>query len=45
MTAMKEMFKDVLQQVMECKLDDKFSYEYISHSAHTTNGKIINLPH
>jgi putative transposase len=27
MTAMKEMFKDVLQQVMECELDNKLGYE------------------
>jgi transposase-like protein len=27
MAAMKEMFKDVLQQVMECELDNKLGYE------------------
>ena len=27
MVAMKEMFKDVLQQVMECELDNKLGYE------------------
>ena len=27
MAAMKEMFKDVLQQVMECELDAKLGYE------------------
>ncbi len=27
MLAMKEMFKDVLQQVMECELDNKLGYE------------------
>ena len=27
MTAMKEMFRDVLQQVMECELDNKLGYE------------------
>lgn len=27
MTAMKEMFKDVLQEVMECELSDELGYE------------------
>ena len=27
MAAIKEMFKDVLQQVMECELDNKLGYE------------------
>lgn len=27
MTAMKDMFRDVLQQVMECELSDKLGYE------------------
>ncbi|MBD9051396.1 MAG: hypothetical protein EGR41_09010 [Ruminococcus sp.] len=27
MTAMKDMFKDILQEVMECELSDKLGYE------------------
>lgn len=27
MTAMKKMFKDILQEVMECELDDKLDCE------------------
>ena len=27
MTAMKDMFKDILQEVMECELSDELGYE------------------
>jgi putative transposase len=42
MAAMKEMFKDVLQQVMECELDNKLGYEKserISDNDETTVSK------
>jgi putative transposase len=35
MAAMKEMFKDVLQQVMECELDNKLGYEKSERTSDT----------
>ena len=39
MTAMKNMFKDILQEVMECELADELGYE---KSERTSNDECIN---
>jgi transposase-like protein len=43
MEAMKEMFKDVIQQVMECELDDKLGYEKSQRESKTAiEGELKN---
>ena len=45
MTAMKNMFKDILQEVMECELADELGYEneYSAHFEHLGRFK-LNTP-
>ena len=39
MTAMKDMFKDILQEVMECELSDELGYEKSERSSNDECGK------
>ena len=39
MTAMKDMFKDILQEVMECELSDKLGYEKSERMSNDECGK------
>ena len=39
MTAMKDMFKDILQEVMECELADELGYEKSERTSNDEGGK------
>ena len=39
MTAMKDMFKDILQEVMECELADELGYEKSERTSNDECGK------
>ncbi|HJI61000.1 MAG TPA: hypothetical protein OIM34_03510 [Ruminococcus bromii] len=39
MTAMKKMFKDILQEVMECELADELDYEKSERTSNDEYGK------
>ncbi len=43
MTAMKDMFKDILQEVMECELADELGYEKSERTSNDECGKKSKL--